>query len=164
MMVIMRAAAESIKKFGQIHPILLSADGETLIDGRNRLRACEIAGVEPKFERLKEGDDPVAVIISLNLSCRYRGPGEVAIAEAMEYPDEATGPEYPFCGSQERLRRARVVVQAGSFAVDSVLKGRSLDDLYEEVERIRLERQHNAEKWNRLPPDLKESVKKDVGG
>jgi ParB-like chromosome segregation protein Spo0J len=41
--------AEDIKANGRIHPIVLDADG-VLIDGRNRLRACELAAIEPEFE------------------------------------------------------------------------------------------------------------------
>ncbi|WP_413471415.1 ParB N-terminal domain-containing protein [Streptomyces sp. MB09-02B] len=40
--------AESIKTEGQHEAIVLSANG-VLLDGRNRLAACEIAGVEPRF-------------------------------------------------------------------------------------------------------------------
>jgi hypothetical protein len=39
--------------------------GEVLIDGRNRLAACELAGVEPVVERLN-GEDPAAFIVSAN--------------------------------------------------------------------------------------------------
>ncbi|MFJ7590836.1 ParB N-terminal domain-containing protein [Streptomyces sp. NPDC097617] len=38
--------AESIKTEGLHHPIVLDPDG-VLVDGRNRLAACKIAGVEP---------------------------------------------------------------------------------------------------------------------
>lgn len=47
--------AASIAAVGLIHPIVLTPEGEVL-DGRNRLAACEKAGVEPVFET-REGDD-----------------------------------------------------------------------------------------------------------
>lgn len=47
--------AASIAAVGLIHPIVLTPKGEVL-DGRNRLAACEKAGVEPTFET-RDGDD-----------------------------------------------------------------------------------------------------------
>ena len=47
--------AASISAVGLIHPIVLTPKGEVL-DGRNRLAACEKAGVEPAFET-RDGDD-----------------------------------------------------------------------------------------------------------
>lgn len=47
--------AESIAVVGLIHPIVLTPQGE-ILDGRNRLAACEKAGVEPTFET-RDGDD-----------------------------------------------------------------------------------------------------------
>lgn len=47
--------ASSIAAVGLIHPIVLTPRGEVL-DGRNRLAACEKAGVEPTFET-RDGDD-----------------------------------------------------------------------------------------------------------
>jgi ParB-like chromosome segregation protein Spo0J len=38
--------AADIKANGLLHPIVVDKEG-ALIDGRNRARACEIAGVEP---------------------------------------------------------------------------------------------------------------------
>jgi ParB-like chromosome segregation protein Spo0J len=58
-----------IKANGLIHPITLDKEG-ALLDGRNRLKACEIAGVEPRFETY-EGDDPVAYIIACNIRRRH---------------------------------------------------------------------------------------------
>lgn len=47
--------ASSIAAVGLIHPIVLTPKGEVL-DGRNRLAACEKVGVEPDFET-RDGDD-----------------------------------------------------------------------------------------------------------
>jgi hypothetical protein len=46
-----------------------------LIDGRNRLKACEIAGVAPTFRDLN-GEDPVAFIVSANLAFDFEARGQ----------------------------------------------------------------------------------------
>lgn len=47
--------ATSIATVGLIHPVVLTPQG-LVLDGRNRLAACEKAGVEPIFET-RDGDD-----------------------------------------------------------------------------------------------------------
>lgn len=42
-----------IELHGQLEPIMLSADGATLLDGRNRLRACRELGITPMITRFK---------------------------------------------------------------------------------------------------------------
>ncbi len=54
------ALAHSIKANGLRHPIVNDQHGR-LIDGRNRLRACEIAGVEPTFRTERLDDDPAVL-------------------------------------------------------------------------------------------------------
>jgi hypothetical protein len=48
------------------------------IDGRNRQAACELVGVEPRYAVL--ADDPVAYIISTNVTRRHLNNGQCAIA------------------------------------------------------------------------------------
>tara|TARA_R110002073_G_scaffold76548_6_gene185856 strand:- start:10602 stop:11507 length:906 start_codon:yes stop_codon:yes gene_type:complete len=55
-------------------------DGE-LLDGRNRLKACRDAGVEPVFETY-DGDDPVGFIISKNIRRRQLSPSQRAMIAA----------------------------------------------------------------------------------
>lgn len=63
----LKALAEDIAANGLLHPIVLDSDG-VLIDGRCRLRACEIAGIEPEF--VVFDGDPVAFIIGQNMQRR----------------------------------------------------------------------------------------------
>lgn len=54
---------DDIKKNGLLEPIWL-CDGQ-ILDGRNRFRACEELGIEPKFQSYT-GDSPAAHVWSLN--------------------------------------------------------------------------------------------------
>lgn len=56
--------ALDIAAHGQREPIWLDIEGH-LIDGRNRLEACRLAGVSPRF-KVYEGDDIEAFIVSKN--------------------------------------------------------------------------------------------------
>ena len=64
--------AASIKRRGLLHPVTLDADGR-LLDGKCRLAACELAGVEPHFETYA-GDDPWRYVLSINGFRAYLGP------------------------------------------------------------------------------------------
>jgi hypothetical protein len=61
--------ANDIKENGLIEPIWTHAD--KVIDGRNRLAACQIAGVEPTFREWKGNGSLVGFVMSLNLHRRH---------------------------------------------------------------------------------------------
>ncbi len=65
----LQALADDIKKNGLLLPIIVSHD-DLIIDGRNRRRACELAGVKPRYEtRLVQ--DVVAFVVATNLHRRH---------------------------------------------------------------------------------------------
>lgn len=66
-----------IRENGLTEPIML-IDGHVL-DGRNRLRACELAGVEPRFvEWQQNGVSPVSWAVRRNLEWRHLTNGQKA--------------------------------------------------------------------------------------
>lgn len=67
--------AEDIRQRGLVCPII-TLDGKVL-DGRNRLRACEIAEVTPRFQKYA-GADPLADVVSWNLKRRHLTPSQQA--------------------------------------------------------------------------------------
>ena len=79
------ALAEDIAENGQQHEIVLY-QGKVL-DGRNRLLACERAKVEPRFRDF-DGDDSaaLALVISLNVQRRDLTAGQRAIVAAKALP------------------------------------------------------------------------------
>lgn len=58
----------SIESHGQLQPIIVQ--GDVLIDGRNRLRACIHLGIEPRVEEYSEALPPARYIIASNLQRR----------------------------------------------------------------------------------------------
>lgn len=137
--------AEDIKEHGLIHPIVLTNDGEQIVDGRNRLAACRIAGVEPAFERLN-GQDPAAFIASANINRRHLTKGQQAALRAMLYPEPGKGGR----GNQEnvlqskefsaaRLSQARTVLRYGpDDLIPAVVSGAiPLNDAYNKARERR---------------------------
>jgi len=68
-----------IREHGLHGPIVLHEG--MILDGRNRLRACIAAGIEPTFTAYT-GDDPVAYVISLNLRRRHLDESQRAMVAA----------------------------------------------------------------------------------
>jgi ParB-like nuclease domain len=124
--------AADIKANGLIHPIVVDKDG-FLIDGRNRDKACQIAGVEPATV-LFEGDDPRAYIIANNIFRRHLTKGQQAMAVAMVYPVPEKGGkgkrsriqeglDEPRKTFQNRLSQARIVFAYSPDLAQAVLAG-----------------------------------------
>lgn len=65
--------AADIKTNGLVHPVVLY-QGKVL-DGRNRLAACKLAGVAPTFSTW-DGPSPTAYVMSANLKRRHLAPSE----------------------------------------------------------------------------------------
>lgn len=74
------ALFEDIRKNGLLVPIVLTRDGR-LLDGRARLRACLVLGHKP-VTTVYEGDDPLALVVSLNLRRRHLSESQRAMVGA----------------------------------------------------------------------------------
>src|SRR4029077_1311698 len=68
-----------VKTNGLHEPIVVFE--EKILDGRNRYRACQAAGVEPTYTTY-QGDDPLALVISLNLKRRHLNESQRAMVAA----------------------------------------------------------------------------------
>ena len=73
----LRELAEDIKLRGLLHPVVVFR-GEVL-DGRNRLAACEKAGIAPRFTEWSGGGSPVEWVISTNLHRRHLSASQRAV-------------------------------------------------------------------------------------
>jgi ParB-like chromosome segregation protein Spo0J len=85
----MTALVQDIEANGLVEPAWIYDEterGTVLLDGRNRERACEAAGVELRTRKY-EGDDPVGFVVSANLKRRQLTPGQLAfLALEVEKP------------------------------------------------------------------------------
>ena len=72
--------AEDIKANGLIHAVVIDDEGRVL-DGRNRLAACRLAGVQPHFKPYT-GDDPLRFVVSENVKRRHLTKPQLAVSAA----------------------------------------------------------------------------------
>lgn len=74
------ALAESIKAHGLLEPIKVH-DGK-IIDGRNRMTACTLAGVQPQFQPAPINGSPADYVFAVNDKRRHLTEGARALAAA----------------------------------------------------------------------------------
>lgn len=60
-----------------------------LIDGRNRLAACQLGGIPPHYRVLES--DPTAYVLSANVHRRHLTKGQQAMAVALAFPETQQG-------------------------------------------------------------------------
>lgn len=78
----LRQLADDIRTHGLREPVWLHPDGR-IVDGRNRWRACELAGVEPAT-RMYQGteEELLSFLISLNMARRHMDESQRAMVAA----------------------------------------------------------------------------------
>lgn len=73
----LQALADDIRQNGLLHPIV-TLDGQ-ILDGRNRLEACRIARVKPRFVEWDGDGSPVAWAVAVNLVRRHLTASQRAV-------------------------------------------------------------------------------------
>lgn len=151
------ALVEDIRRHGLREPIVV-LDG-LVLDGRNRLRACEDAGAAADTVAFT-GDDPVAYVVSANLRRRHLSESQRAVCGAKlanvgrggdrrSLQDQTAN--LPFDGetvsnadaagllnvSERSIRHARTVVDSGAPALlDKVVSGEVAVSVAADVARL----------------------------
>jgi ParB-like chromosome segregation protein Spo0J len=101
----LEALIADIAEHGQREPILLAPDGSVL-DGRNRLAACEALGIQPHFERVAHAGSLVSLVVSLNLHRRHLSSSQRA-AVAIEIERQMANEKRALRPDRERVGGAR---------------------------------------------------------
>lgn len=179
----LREMAESIKETGQLNPCVMNPDGLGL-DGRNRIAACRIAGVEPVWT--VNAGNPMSIIIAANVHHRFLSTGQRAMAVAVDLDDkgmrisgptgrrwkrgsvpspEDIGGSSNISAWQAAMKQAGIVLDWLPDLADEVLAGSlALDAAYIRAKDKRDIETSNAEKFGHLPPDLAALVESGVRG
>lgn len=165
------ALADDIKQNGLRQPIVLDGDGR-LLDGRNRLAACERAGVEPAFVTVN-GDDAVGLVVSMNVARRSLSSSQraIAAAEAWDLVADEEGKRARnlarrFQTNNSYVSEARALVTRDPDAAAAVKSGaKKLDEAYREFRQREAQLDalaHKADVLRDRRPDLSERV--EAGG
>lgn len=112
--------ADNIRDHGLIEPVWLYDDpdmGKVVLDGRNRLRACEMAGVQPAT-RMYNGDDPIGFAISQNLTRRHLTAGQKAAVANDSLPLYEAEARRKMAEAAAAEQRRRAEQQAKAAAAD----------------------------------------------
>lgn len=155
--------AESILQNGLRNPVVLTQDG-LILDGRNRAKACGMAGVKPKTV-VYEGEDLAEYVIDANSSRRHMSTGARAMATALVLVDDGRrdngrwkrGSVLGNDGSANngawstRLKEAGVVLDHYPDLADHVVSGQlALDAALRQAEQARDAERHRLEEKERL--------------
>jgi ParB-like chromosome segregation protein Spo0J len=154
--------ADDIKTNGLQHPIVLDNMG-VLIDGRNRLAACKLAGVDPLFETMS--GDALQYIHSTNIKRRHLSKGQQAMLTAMLFPEpekggrgkKAENSKESLGFSVMRLSQARAVLQHSEALAKDIIQGIARFD--DAVDQVRRQQKANESAEQALDRQRKEYAK-----
>jgi ParB-like chromosome segregation protein Spo0J len=129
----MATTVESIRRHGLQHKI--SVVRGRIVDGVNREKACELAGVEPVYEELSIPEEKIGeFILAQNVARRHMNKGQQAVFVALVHPKPEKGGRgkkstIPKGFSLAYLSMARELVRLDRARAERVLKDRdySLD-------------------------------------
>jgi len=132
--------AASIAEHGLRDPITVGFIGAQrwIVDGRNRERACEIAGVPREYEEIEfANEDELRAFVADRNERRNITAGQKAMAHAILFPEDGgkggrgkkTSQSLGGFG-RELLRQARAVLIYAPTLVENVRDGGSLDEAY----------------------------------
>lgn len=160
--------AADIADRGLLQPVVLDADGRVL-DGRNRLAACERAGVEPEFT-VYDGDDPAGYALAVNITRRHLSTGARAVIVAQSARLNGVSLRSAAKAAAEggdtdlyhpRIAEAAVVLEWAPDLVDGIVAGGPLSVAVAEARKRKQAAEREAAQTARLrreAPDLAELV------
>lgn len=146
--------AADIEAKGLLEPVVLTADGKTLVDGRNRYRACNRLNIEPNYRRLPADYTEKQIldfIVSTNIQRRHLNPGQRAMVALELEPMYAAAakekerqrksgevtvadlPQSPPEQNKSREQAAKVVGASGRAVSQAKAVERDAPDLAEKV-------------------------------
>ncbi len=105
----LEALANDIRANGQNQPIITHKG--MILDGRNRLLACESAGVEPRYEEWHGKGSPTEYVISANMHRRHLTQSQaaaVAVEALSLFEQEARSRQATSTGGLEPQLRAKM--------------------------------------------------------
>ena len=157
--------AESIRARCQRHPIMLTPDG-VLVDGRNRLRACELAGIEPWFVvdfTLTNEDAIVAYIWDVNGDRRNLSKGQRAMLAALR-PGSTRELSSQTGTNNQYIYRARQVIQwCDTEVVEAVIAGDiALNDAYDQAQQVKATEQADEIARKEAETEANEQAERDA--
>jgi ParB-like chromosome segregation protein Spo0J len=174
----LRELADDIKTRGLLQPIVVevvtddpekpwATTHERILDGRNRLAACEIAGIEPRFTTY-EGSDPDGYALAVNIARRHLNKGQIAMVAArallLSNNDDASQDRAARAVgvSQPRVSQASTVLTHAPDLADAVVFGvTSLNEAYEVARKSKEDAESSGARLARLrtdAPDLADQV------
>jgi hypothetical protein len=183
--------ADSIKQYGLANPIVTDRDGKLVIDGRNRQRGCEIAGVMPRYVPIDETvTDLTAWVVLQNVKRRNLTAGQRAVAAARAWkvaenegriakegrpaknsPQQGELIKSPrdhfgkmFGAGKDQVEQAKALVDNDAVGVAAIMTGTSLAEAFRDYE-VRIGKDRNKvirrQKLAADRPDLVEKVDRE---
>lgn len=142
------------------HQWLEEEDVDSILDGRNRLRACESAGIKPRFRRY-EGDDPVGFVVSMNIHRRHLDESQRGMIAARLAKLPKGSNQHVSIDTSSRSQAATLLnVGEATVSRGRAVLDRGVPELAAAVDRGDVAISHAASIAKQSPADQRETLRK----